>query len=78
MAQFNKEMIMRITKEDKMCLIYGHMVLAEIKSKMDEENAEFLEHTNTGEIIEVEDIKKAFWTINSLIDDKFGKEWKLV
>lgn len=78
MAQFDRTTVMRITQDDKAWLTFGVYVLAEIKSKMDEENADYLEHTNTGEIIEIDDIKKAFWTIDSLIDDKFGKEWKLV
>lgn len=78
MAQFDKTITMRITQDDKAWLTFGKYVIAEIKSKMDEENADYLEHTNTGEIIEIEDIQKAFWTIDSLIDDRFGKEWKLV
>lgn len=78
MAQFDKTVVMRITQDDKAWLTFGEYVLAEIKNKMDEENADYLEHINTGEIIEIDDIKKAFWTIDSLIDDKFGKEWKLV
>ena len=45
---------------------------------MEEENAEYLENIYTGEIVEIEDIKKAFWTIDSLLDNQESWGWKLV
>lgn len=78
MAQFNKEIVMTITKDDRAWLSFGNYILAQIKEKMEEENAEYLENIHTGEIVEIEDIKKAFWTIDSLLDNQESWGWKLV
>ena len=69
---------MQVTKDDRAWLSFGNYVLAKIKAKMEEENAEYLENIYTGEIVEIEDIKKAFWTIDSLIDAQEFWRWKLV
>ena len=45
---------------------------------MKEENAECLENTYTGEVIEETDIQKAIWTIESLLDAQESWGWKLV
>ena len=78
MAQFNKETVMTITQDDRAWLSFGSYVLAQIENKMEEENAEYLENIYTGEIVEIEDIKKAFWTIDSLLDSQESWGWKLV
>lgn len=78
MAQFNKEVTITITQDDRAWLSFGNYVLAEIKTMMDEEDADYLENTYTGEVIEKEDIKKAFWTIDSLLDTQESWRWKLV
>lgn len=78
MAQFNKETLMTITSDDRAWLSFSNLVLAQIKEKMEEENADYLENTYTGEIIEMDDIIKAFWTIDSLLDKQTSWNWKLV
>ena len=78
MAQFNKEVVMTITQDDRAWLSFGNYILAQIKEKMTQEDAEYLENIYTGEIVEIEDIKKAFWTIDSLLDSQESWGWKLV
>lgn len=78
MAQFNKQVVMTVTSDDRVWLSFGNYILAQIKEKMEEENAEYLENIHTGEIVEIEDIKKAFWTIDSLLDNQESWGWKLV
>ena len=78
MAQFNKQVVMTITQDDRAWLSFGNYVLAQIKERMTQENAECLENIYTGEIIEIDDIKKAFWTIDSLLDNQESWGWKLV
>lgn len=78
MPSFEKITTMQITKDDRAWLGFGNYVLAQIKKKMEEENAEYLENIYTGEIVEIEDIKKAFNTIDSLIDAQEFWRWKLV
>ena len=78
MPSFEKITTMQITKDDRAWLSFGNYVLAQIKAKMEEENAEYLENIYTGEIVEIEDIKKAFNTIDSLIDAQEFWRWKLV
>ena len=78
MPNFEKITTMQVTKDDRAWLSFSNYVLAKIKAKMEEENAEYLENIYTGEIVEIEDIKKAFWTIDSLIDAQEFWRWKLV
>lgn len=78
MAQFNKEVIMTITQDDRAWLSFGNYTLTEILVKMKEEDAECLENIYTGEVIEQEDIKKAIQTIESLLDAQESWGWKLV
>lgn len=78
MAQFNKTILMTITSDDRAWLSFGNFVLAQIKEKMDEEGAECIMNTETGEIIEKEDIKKTFWTIDSLLDSQEAWKWELI
>lgn len=78
MAQFNKQVVMTVTSDDRAWLSFGNHVLGQIKEKMKEENAEWLENIYTGEIIEIEDVKKAFSVIDSLIDNQESWGWKLV
>lgn len=78
MAQFNKEIVMTITSDDRAWLSFGNLVLAQIKNAMEEEGAEYLENTYTGEVITEEEIKKTFWLIDSLLDAQESWGWKLV
>ena len=78
MAQFNKEVTMTITQDDRAWLSFGNYTLTEILAKMKEENAECLENIYTGEVVEEEDIKKAIWTIESFLDAQESWGWKLV
>lgn len=78
MAQFNKVTTMTITQDDRAWLEFGKYVLKEIATAMDADDAEVLENVYTGEIVEREDIKKAIWTINSLVDAQESWGWKLV
>lgn len=78
MAQFNKTTVMTVTKDDRAWLSFGNYVLVQIKVKMDAEDAEYLENIYTGEVIEKEDINKAFSVIDSLIDNQESWGWKLV
>ena len=78
MAQFNKVTTMTITQDDRAWLEFGKYVLKEIATAMDADDAEVLENIYTGEIVEREDIKKAIWTINSLVDAQESWGWKLI
>jgi len=78
MAQFNRITIMKVTSDDRAWLSFGNHTLNEILTKMKEENADSLVNTYTGELIEDIDIKKAIWTIESLIDAQEGWGWELV
>ncbi len=78
MAQFNKEIVMTITQDDRAWLSFGKYVLKEIATAMDADDAECLENIYTGEIVEREDIKKAIWTIKSFLDAQESWGWKLV
>ena len=78
MAQFDKKIVMTITQDDRAWLAFGEYVLKEIATAMDADDAECLENIYTGEIIEREDIKKAIWTIKSLLDAQESWGWKLV
>lgn len=78
MAQFNKEVVMTVTQDDRAWLSFGNYTLTEILVKMKEEDAECLENIYTGEVIEQEDIKKAIQTIESLLDAQESWGWKLV
>lgn len=78
MAQFNSTVVMKVTSDDRAWLAFGNYTLTEILVKMKEENADSLVNTYTGELIERVDIKKAIWTIESLIDAQEEWGWKLV
>ena len=78
MAQFNKEIVMTLTVEDRIRLNFAMEVLTDIKDRMMKENADSIENTYTGEIIEFEDINQALWTMQGLMDKKESWGWKLV
>lgn len=78
MAQFNKVTTMTITQDDRAWLEFGKYVLKEIATAMDADDSETLENVYTGEVVEREDIKRAIWTINSLVDAQESWGWKLV
>ncbi len=78
MAQFNKEIVMTLTVEDRIRLNFAMEVLTDIKDRMMKENADSIENTYTGEIIEFEDINQALWTMQGLMDKQESWGWKLV
>lgn len=78
MAQFNKKIIMTITEEDKAQLTFNKNILLDILVEMKEEDAEYLESIETEKFLDLEDIKKALWTIESLIDAQEERGWMLV
>ena len=78
MVQFNRTTVMRTTNEDKVCLMYGHTVLEQIVEQMDNESADYIESLETGEIIEYDEVRVALRVIESLLDEKTGRSWKLV
>lgn len=78
MAILEKKVMMAITCNDRMGLSFGETVLKEIKEKMEKENADCLENSYTGEIIEWDDIEKALQVINSLLDSQQGWKWELI
>lgn len=78
MAQFNRTMVMRIENEDRAALIYGLATLEPIVEQMDKESADYIESLETGEIIEYDEFRVALRVIESLLDEKTGRVWKLV
>ncbi len=78
MAQFNKEIVMTLTTEDRIRLNFAMEVFTDIKDRMMKENADLIENTYTGEIIEFEDINQALWTMQGLMDKQESWGWKLV
>lgn len=78
MAQFNKQIVMTITQNDRVELTLSNHTLTEIHNIMLEENAESLVNTYTGEVIDEVDIEKAVGVIESLINAQEGWGWKLI
>lgn len=78
MAQFDRVTTMRITNEDRVCLIYGQVILEQIVEKMDNESADYIESLETGEMIEYDEFRIALRVFGSLLDEKTGRSWKLV
>ncbi len=78
MAQFNRTIVMRITNEDRVALIYGQAVLEQIVEQMDNESADYIESLETGEIIEYDEFREVLRVIESLLDERTGRNWKLV
>lgn len=78
MAQFNRTTVMRITNEDRVALIYGQAVLEQIAEQMENESTDYIESLETGEIIEYDEFRVALRIIDSLLDEKTGRSWKLV
>lgn len=78
MAQFNRTTVMRITNEDRVALIYGQAVLEQIAEQMENENIDYIENLETSELVEYGDIRTALDAINSLLDEKTGRSWKLI
>ncbi len=78
MAQFNKEVVMTITQDDRTWLSFSNHMLTEIHNIMLEENAESLVNTYTGEVIDEVDVEKAVGVIESLINAQEEWGWKLV
>lgn len=78
MAQFNQVTLMTITSDDRAWLSFGNLVLAQIKEKMDEVGADSIMNTETGEIIEKEDIIKAFYMVDTLLDTQMSWKWELI
>ena len=78
MAQFNKKIVMTITQEDVNQLTFSKNILLNILVGMKEEDAEYLENIETGGELDLEDIKKAIWIIETLIDSQEGWGWGLV
>lgn len=78
MAQFNKEVVMTVTSDDRTWLSFSNHMLTEIHNIMLEENAESLVNTYTGEVIDEVDVEKAVGVIESLINAQEEWGWKLV
>ena len=78
MTQFNRTTVMRITNGDRVALTYGHAILEQIVEQMDNESADYIESLETGEIIEYDEFREALRVIESLLDERTGRNWKLV
>ena len=62
-----KKTTLAISEDEKCWLAFGNLALAEIANCIEKMGGEIL-NENTGEILELSDIKKAFYTIESLND----------
>lgn len=78
MVQFNRTTVMRITNEDRVALIYGQAVLEQIAEQMDNESADDIVSLETCELIEYDEFRVALRVIESLLDERAGRNWKLV
>lgn len=78
MAQFNKQVVMTVTSDDRKSLSASNYILSQIKEKMIQENAEYLENLYIVETIDIEDIEQALWVIRHLIDAQEEGGWRLV
>ena len=78
MALFNKEVIMRMTIDDKFHLGNSESVMQEVLGKMALEDADYIESMGTGELIEYEEIAIALKVITCLLDERTDYAWKLV
>lgn len=78
MAIFDKKITVTITCDDRMALSFSEIVLKEIRETMEEENADCLENSCTGEIIDIERIDNAIQVIDSLLDSQQEWKWELI
>lgn len=78
MSIFEKKITVTITCGDRTYLSSSKLILKEIRETMEEENADCLENSYTGEIIERADIANAIQIIDSLLDSQQEWKWELI
>jgi len=78
MAIFNKKITVTITCDDRTALSFSEIVLKEIRETMEEESADCLKNSYTGEIIDIDRIDNAIQVIDGLLDSQQEWKWELI
>lgn len=68
MAKLEKKVLFNLTADEKTWLSFANLALAEVSVQLENENADGLLNFETGEVIELSDISKAFSVIEYLLD----------
>lgn len=68
MAKLEKKVLFNLTADEKTWLSFANLALAEVSVQLENENADGLLNFETGEVIELSDINKAFSVIEYLLD----------
>lgn len=68
MANIEKVVKFELTPDEKCWLSFANLAIAEITEQLSNEDMDFLMNSQTGEIIDESDLKKAFAVIDYLLD----------
>lgn len=70
MAKLEKKVLFNLTADEKTWLSFANLALAEVNVQLENEGANGLLNFETGEVIELSDINKAFSVIEYLLEGK--------
>ena len=70
MANIEKKVVFELTNDEKCWFAFANLGLAEISHQLENEEMDYLMNSETGEIIEISDINKAFSVIDFLLEGK--------
>lgn len=68
MATIEKRFVFELTPDEKTWLSFANLALAQICEQLDNEEIEYVMNSETGEIMEIKDFKRAFQIIDYLLD----------
>lgn len=68
MAKLEKKVLFNLTADEKTWLSFANLALAEVSVQLENEDADGLLNFETGEVIELSDINKAFSVIEYLLE----------
>lgn len=79
MAKFELITKVSLSDEDRNSLVWVRILLDRITDEMDKVSEQyFIESLETGEVIEYDELCAALGIIERLLDEKTGRNWKLV
>lgn len=68
MATIEKRFVFELTPDEKTWLSFANLALAQICEQLDNEEIEYVMNSETGEIMEIKDFKRAFQIFDYLLD----------
>ena len=68
MAKIKEKVILELTNDEKTWLSFANMALAEIVDAIENHGYDVIFNSETGEIMEISDLNRAFNTIDYLLD----------